>query len=118
MFLNKSKFILWIAFFFFSCEKGVIITDPVAPKLTFDKLSKNYTAGGQYTTAEILANVKGNKTGYTLKEITNLEPNDVVTVNGSSPTPFFDYSKNRGIYGNAYFRAQRKTRCHHFKSTI
>ena len=89
----KIFYSIILLLFLFSCEKGVIIIDPVAPKLTFDKLSKNYTAGGQFTTAEIFEGVKGNKKGYTLKEITNLEPNNIVVVSGSKPTLSFAMRK-------------------------
>ena len=55
------------------------------PVLTFEKLTKEYTKGGHLNATEILKHVKGEKAGYTLKEITDLNPNDIVTVNGSAP---------------------------------
>ncbi len=53
--------------------------------LTFEKLTKKYTKGGHLNATEILKHVKGQKAGYTLKEITNLNPNDIVRVNGTAP---------------------------------
>ncbi len=53
--------------------------------LTFEKLTKEYTKGGHLNATEILKNVRGQKASYTLKEITNLNPNDIVKVNGSAP---------------------------------
>ena len=86
MYTNNLKIALMATVcFLFSCSKDEIIIDDIAPKLTFDKLSKNYKSGGSFTDAEILAGIKGNKTGYTLKKITNLNPNDIVTVEGDKP---------------------------------
>ncbi len=53
--------------------------------LTFEKLTKEYTKGGYLNATEILKHVKGKKDGYTLKEITDLFPNDIVRVNGTAP---------------------------------
>ncbi len=55
------------------------------PVLTFEKLTKEYTKGGHLNATEILNHVNGEKAGYTLKGITNLNPNDIVKVNGSAP---------------------------------
>ena len=86
MYTNNLKIALMATVcFLFSCSKDEIIIDDIAPKLTFDKLSKNYKSGGSFTDAEILAGIKGNKTGYTLKKITNINPNDIATVEGDKP---------------------------------
>ncbi len=42
---------------------------------------------------EILKHVKGEKASYTLKEITNLNPNDIVTVNGSAPNLRLEFNR-------------------------
>ena len=59
------------------------ITRGDAEKLTFQKVSKSFTSGGKFTNADILGGVQGNKTGYTIKSITTLNPSNLVTVNAS-----------------------------------
>ncbi len=66
-------------------KKYTVTVKILRPVLTFEKLTKEYTKGGHLNATEILNHVKGAKDGYTLKEITNLNPNDIVTVNGSAP---------------------------------
>ncbi len=66
-------------------KKYTVEVKILPPVLTFEKLTKEYTKGGRLNATEILKHVKGQKAGYTLKEITNLNPNDIVTVNGSAP---------------------------------
>ncbi len=66
-------------------KKYTVTVKILPPVLTFEKLTKEYTKGGRLNATEILKHVKGQKAGYTLKEITNLNPNDIVTVNGSAP---------------------------------
>ncbi len=66
-------------------KKYTVEVKILPPVLTFEKLTKEYTKGGHLNATEILKHVKGEKAGYTLKEITNLNPNDIVTVNGSAP---------------------------------
>ncbi len=67
-------------------SKKYTVTVKILPAvLTFEKLTKEYTKGGHLNATEILNHVKGAKDGYTLKEITNLNPNDIVKVNGSAP---------------------------------
>lgn len=53
--------------------------------LWFDKMTKNYGVSTHFLTAEILANIKGAKQDYTLKEIKDIYPTDIVTVEGSAP---------------------------------
>ena len=66
-------------------KKYTVEVKILPPVLTFEKLTKKYTKGGHLNATEILKHVKGEKAGYTLKEITNLNPNHIVTVNGSAP---------------------------------
>ncbi len=66
-------------------KKYTVEVKILRPVLTFEKLTKEYTKGGHLNATEILNHVKGTKAGYTLKEITNLNPNDIVRVNGSAP---------------------------------
>ncbi len=61
--------------------------------LTFEKLTKEYTEGGHLNATEILKHVKGKKASYTLKEITNLNPNDIVKVNGSAPNLRLEFNR-------------------------
>ena len=56
-----------------------------APSLTFQKVTEEFTSGAIISTAEILAGVQGSKTGYTLKSINNLDPNNIVNLIGSAP---------------------------------
>ena len=64
------------------------ITKLTAESLTFNKRTKTFTSGGKFTTADILAGVQGNKTGYTLKNITNLSSSNIVTVSSSKTLDF------------------------------
>ncbi len=66
-------------------NKYTVTVKILPPVLTFEKLTKEYTKGGHLNATEILNHVKGAKAGYTLKEITNLNPNDIVRVNGTAP---------------------------------
>ncbi len=52
--------------------------------LTFEKLTREYIEGGRLNATEILNNVKGQKGNYTLKDITDVFPDDIVKVNGSA----------------------------------
>ncbi len=61
--------------------------------LTFQKLTKKYTKGGHLDATEILNHVKGEKSSYTLKEITNLNPNDIVKVNGIAPNLRLEFNR-------------------------
>lgn len=88
----KNKIVILLLFFVFSCEKGEIFFDVVAPPLTFDKRTKPYKVDGTFTLSEILEGVTGNKTGYKIKNITNLNPNDVATLS-SSPPPSLTMNK-------------------------
>ena len=64
------------------------ITKLTAESLNFNKRTKTFTSGGKFTTADILAGVQGNKTGYTLKNITNLNSSNIVTVSSSKTLDF------------------------------
>ncbi len=61
------------------------ISSSAGERLTFGKLTKVYSIGGRFTTAEILGRVGGTKTGYTLREISSLTPIDVASVTGTKP---------------------------------
>ncbi len=61
--------------------------------LTFEKLTKKYTKGGRLNATEILKHVKGEKASYTLKEITSLNPNDIVKVNGTAPNLRLEFNR-------------------------
>ncbi len=56
------------------------ITKGNAERLTFNKVSKAFSSGGSFSTAEILASVQGTKTGYTLKSIGSLSPTGIASV--------------------------------------
>ncbi len=66
-------------------KKYTVKVKILPPVLTFEKLTKKYTKGGHLSAKEILKHIKGQKDGYTLKEITNLNPNHIVKVNGAAP---------------------------------
>ncbi len=63
----------------------IIISKDAAAILTFNRVSKAFVSGGNFTTSEILAGVAGTKSGYTLKEIKALAPSDVASVTGTKP---------------------------------
>ena len=64
-----------------------------APSLTFNKVTKTFASGGSFSTADILAGVQGTKTGYTLKSIASLNPNDVASVSGTKPNLALNFTK-------------------------
>ena len=68
-------------------------------KLTFTKLTKEFVSGGKFSTTEILGNVKGTKSGYTLKEIKSLTPSGVVTVDGTKPDLSLSFKKAGNFTG-------------------
>ena len=61
--------------------------------LTFNKLTETFASGGSFSTSEILAGVQGSKTGYTLKNITSLNPSGVASVSGSKPNLSLNFIK-------------------------
>ena len=61
------------------------ITKGDAEKLTFQKITKKFTKGGTIDNAKIMSHIQGTKTGYTLKNITELAPNNVARVTGTAP---------------------------------
>ena len=71
------------------------ITKSQAPTLTFQKASKTFSSGGKFTTADILGGVQGNKTGYTVKNITTLNPNNLATV---SPVRELHFNGRAGTF--------------------
>ncbi len=74
-------------------KKYTVTVKILRPLLTFEKLTKEYTKGGRLNATEILKHVKGAKASYTLKEITNLNPNDIVKVNGSAPNLRLEFNR-------------------------
>ncbi len=69
------------------------ISSSAGERLTFDKLTKVYSSGGRFTTAEILGNVGGTKAGYTLKEISSLNPIGFASVTGTKPNLSLSHAK-------------------------
>ena len=69
-----------------------IIATP-AEKLTFSKRTKRFS-NGKFSSGDILQGVQGNKTGYTLKSITSINPTDIADVNGVAP--YLSLSMNKG----------------------
>ncbi len=89
-------------------KKYTVKVKILPPVLTFEKLTKEYTKGGHLNATEILKHVKGQKAGYTLKEITNLNPNDIVTVNGTAPNLRIEF-KQSGVFTASF---AFKTQCY------
>ena len=56
------------------------IDKTTAEILSFNKVSKEHSTSGRFTAVDILGGVTGNKDGYTVKEIKNLNPNNIVIV--------------------------------------
>ena len=54
--------------------------NPAPRDLTFTTLQEAYTSGGSFTANEILGQVNGTKTGYTLKAIENLRPTGIAQI--------------------------------------
>ena len=69
------------------------ITKAGSASLTFNKLTEIFASGGSFSTSEILAGVQGSKTGYTLKNITSLNPSGVASVSGSKPNWSLSFTK-------------------------
>ena len=69
------------------------ITKAGSASLTFNKLTETFASGGSFSTSEILAGVQGSKTGYTLKNITSLNPSGVASVSGSKPNWSLSFTK-------------------------
>ena len=65
------------------------IKKSAAEKLTFPKLSKNFATKGTFSEQEILKNITGKKDGYTLKEISNLNPTDFAKINSDKKSISF-----------------------------
>ena len=63
------------------------LTAKTVENLTFSKRSKAFATGGSFSVADILAGVQGNKTGFTIKNITDLSSN-IVTVSSSKTLDF------------------------------
>ncbi len=74
-------------------KKYTVTVKILRPVLTFEKLTKEYTKGGHLNATEILKHVKGEKASYTLKDITNLNPNDIVKVNGTAPNLRLEFNR-------------------------
>ena len=55
----------------------------LSEKFNFSELSKRFTSGGSFTALEILANVVGEKTGYSLKEIKDISDTSVARISGN-----------------------------------
>ena len=89
----KAVFALFLTVvFLFSCTKEVTIP-PSAPSLTFQKVTEEFTSGGIISTTEILRGVRGTKTGYVLKSVSNLDPYNIVNLSGSAPNLYLIVKK-------------------------
>ena len=61
-----------------------------ASALTFTAgFKKSFVSGGKFTETEILNNVHGDKTGYTLKEINNISPTGIVNLSSDKKSLSF-----------------------------
>ncbi len=69
------------------------ISSSAGERLTFGKLTKVYSSGGRFTTAEILGRVGGTKAGYTLREMRSLNPTGVASVTGTKPNLSLSHAK-------------------------
>ncbi len=69
------------------------ISSSPGERLTFGKLTKVYSSGGRFTTAEILGRVGGTKAGYTLREMRSLNPTGVASVTGTKPNLSLSHAK-------------------------
>ncbi len=69
------------------------ISSSAGERLTFGKLTKVYSSGGRFTTAEILGSVGGTKAGYTLREMRSLNPTGVASVTGTKPNLSLSHAK-------------------------
>ena len=72
---NPNYFEVSIANAQFQIDKN-----PAPDDLTFTTLQKTYSSGGSFTAGEILGQVNGTKTGYTLKAIENLSPAGIAQI--------------------------------------
>ncbi len=69
------------------------ISASAGESLTFGKLTKVYSSGGLFTTEEILGKVGGKKAGYTLREISSLNPIGIASVTGRKPNLYLSHAK-------------------------
>ena len=69
-------------------DKKDAIVKATAERLTFQKVSKVFTSGGSFSTADILSGIQDTKSGYTVKSITNLNPSNLATVSASKELNF------------------------------
>ena len=63
--------------------------NPAPADLAFTTLQEAYTSGGSFTANEILGNITGTKTGYTLKAIENLKPTGIAQIAGDKKSMSF-----------------------------
>ena len=68
--------------------------NPAPRDLTFTTLREAYTSGGSFTANEILGQVNGTKTGYTLKAIENLRPTGIAQIAGDKKSLQFTKAGN------------------------
>ena len=81
---------LWViftAFLLAACgdDEKPDVKPEVAPTLTFDKLTKPFAVDEKFTIAELSARIKGDKKGYSLKEIKDVSPSGIVKIEGKAP---------------------------------
>ena len=61
--------------------------------MSFTKITKKFTSGGTIDNAKIMSHITGNKTGYTLKSITALNPTGVASESGTVPNIYLSMTK-------------------------
>ena len=86
---NPNYFEVSIANAQFQIDKNPAPTD-----LTFTTLREAYTSSGSFTADEILGQVNGTKTGYTLKAIENLRPTGIAQIAGGKKSLQFTKAGN------------------------
>ena len=83
--------------------------NPAAKDLTFATLQKTYTDSGSFTAGEILAQVNGTKTGYTLKAIENLRPTGIAQIAGDKKS--LQFTKAGNFTATLVLETPHKIRC-------
>ena len=94
------------------------ITRANAETLSFTKITKKFTRGGTIDNAKIMSHIQGNKTGYTLKSITELAPNNVARVTGTAPNLALTMTKLGAFSATITLQHNDKKRCHYHGCAI
>ena len=81
----KTLGLLFFTALFYACDDDLLPAGKKpAEKLTFQKITVPFS-GDKIKATHILSKVQGKKGGYTLKEIKDITPKDVVTITGKAP---------------------------------